>query len=237
MENPELKKVDEEARQFIIRAHQIGMSVILINKLLKESDYDCNVIIIHDTLYNANIVPNPSNCSASSLTWRRFLTNILEKFESPTLEQFQIIALQDAINYYNIDKETFIGYYNEYIEFQNYFLKEIEISLNVPWILRAFFYFGFSFTGLAKKLNTKNINISTTKLYVFYREITEDLNLNDEEFKLRSVYSPPEDIKAFWKSSYRIGKSLEAIVEWTEIFTGEGFPEKSQVLEFLKGSG
>lgn len=225
MEYPEKKKVDQKARQFIIGGYYIGMSVILINKFLQESDYDCNVIIIHDTLYAANVIPNNFNCSSSSLTWRRFLTNILEKVEFKTLKQFEIVALQDAIDYYNIDKDTFSGYYNDYIEFQKYFLQEIENPLNVKWILRAFLYFGFTFTGIAKKLNTKNIDTTPTKMYNFYKEITQGLVLTGEEFKLRPVYIPTENTKAFWQYSYRIGKSLDTIVEWTEIFGGVGVSE------------
>ncbi len=222
-----MKEVDQKAKQFIVGAYQIGMSGILINKFLRESNYECNVIIIHDTLYNVNICPNQYNCSPDSLTWRRFLTNILETFELATLEQFQIVALQDAIDYYNIDIDTFTRYWNDYSEFQNYFLQEIGNPLNIQWILRAFLYFGFTFTGLAKKLNTKNINTSATKMYNLYREKTQGYHFNAEEFKLRPVYLPTEDTKAFWQYSYRIGKNLKTIVEWTEIFTGVGVSEDS----------
>lgn len=78
--------------------------------------------IIHETLWNVNIYPNNSNCSSDSFIWQRFLTNIFETYYPSTLEQFQAIAFQDVINYYNIDNNTLKRHWDGLIEFQNQFL-------------------------------------------------------------------------------------------------------------------
>ncbi len=228
MEYPELKEIDHAAKQFIEGAYQMGMSGILINKFLRESNYACNMITIHETLWSVNIFPDNYNCSSASLIWRRFLTNILETFNLSTLEQFQIVALQDAIDYYNIDNDIFTRYWNDFTEFQNQFLQEIENPPNVQWIMRGLLYFGFTFTGLAKKLNTKNIAISTNDMYNIYRQVTQTYNFSAEEFKLRPKYHATEDLKTFWKLSYRIGKDFDTISEWTEIFGGLGISEENK---------
>lgn len=126
MEQQELKIITDDARDFIVFAYRLGMSVILIHNILLELNYNSTITTIHEILWSFNIFPGNFNCSYDSLIWRRYLTYTLEKFEVSTLEQFEQLALQEAIDYYNIDKTTFTKYWNDY----NQFTQEIKSPLD-----------------------------------------------------------------------------------------------------------
>lgn len=225
MEHLGPKTIDDAAKQYIEYAYQNGISVILILKFLEECNYDCTMTIIHKTLWNVNIYPNNSNCSSDSLVWRRFLTNIFETYHPSTLEQFQTIALQDAINYYNIDNDTLKRHWDGLIEFQNQFLQEIENPPNAQWTIRGLIYFGFTFGSLANKLRSKNILIDTEELHNIYNTEIEGHNFSIGEFKLRPKWLVTSDIKKFWKSCDRIGQDYHTINKWSEIFIGMSVSE------------
>lgn len=226
MEYQLAKKIDDTAKRFIISAYQHGVSVILINRFLRESSYnDCNVIIIHKTLWGVDILPNNYNCSSGSLVWRRYLTNILETSEVSTFEQFEQIALQDAIDYYNIDYITFTGYWNDFTQFQNQFTMEIKMPVDIEWIMRALLYFGYTFTRLSEKLRKKQIPFTPMDLCNIYNAEAQSHNFSSEELKLRPISHASLAIRKFWKLSYRIGKDIDTILKWTEIFTGTNATE------------
>lgn len=91
MENKELKEFNYKTRRFIASAYKVGISVILIYRFSKESDYDCTITKIHKVLWRFNIFPDNYNCSFDSLIWRRYLINMLEIHESSSLHKFEIL--------------------------------------------------------------------------------------------------------------------------------------------------
>lgn len=216
MEHQELKKIDQEAQYFIASAYQLGMSVILIDRFLRESNYDCTMSKIHRTLWAFNIFPNNYNCSFDSLIWRRYLTNVLEKFEVSTLEQFEQLALEEAVDYFNIDKTTFTQYWNDF----NEFTREIKFPLDPDWIICALHYFGFTINILSTKLRKRDIISTPSGLYDIYMSKARNHIFSSEELKLRPKTHASNDLREFWRFSYKIGKDVDTIVEWTEVFTG-----------------
>lgn len=213
-------EIDDDAKNFISSAYQLGISVILIHKFLLESNYNSTITTIHETLWSLNISPNNYNCSYDSLMWRRYLTHILEIHEISTLEQFEKHALQETINYFNIDKTIFTKFWNDYDEF----MQEIKSPLDPNWIFRAFHYFGFTFRGLLNKVIKKDIVSTEDEIYQIYLSkiethtfTNEDLTLCPKTLKLDKM---SEDIRKFWIVSDRIGNDSNTILEWTEVFTG-----------------
>ncbi len=216
MEYQELKEIDHEAQHFIASAYQLGMSVLLIDRFLRESNYDCTMSKIHQTLWARNVFPDNYNCSSDSLIWRRYLTNILEKFEVSTLEQFEQLALEEAIDYYDIDNDTFTQYWNDF----NEFTREIKFPLDPDWIVRAIHYFGFTINNLSKKLRKRNIISTPSGLYDIYISKAQNHIFSSGELKLRPKTHASNDLREFWRFSHKVGKDIDTIVEWTEVFTG-----------------
>lgn len=216
------KNVDDAARQFIKTAYKIGVSVLLINRFLNESNYRCNTTQIHHILQNINIQPDGYNCSPDTLIWRRYLTNILETFDLSTFEEFEAVALREAEDYYNIDKFTFTRYWYDFMEFHNQFMCEKENPPNIKWIRDALLYFGFNFTSLSQKIRTKDIPTDSKALYDRYMAEIQGTYFSSEEFKLRPKFYPNEEIRDFWSACYGIGKNFITIAKWTEIFFGLG---------------
>lgn len=217
MENQELKKIDLEAKSFMADAYSLGISVILICRFLRELNYDCTITEIHTTLWNFNIFPDNQNCSFDSLTWRRYLISVLGKFEVSTLEQFEELALEEAKDYYNIDDATFTKYWNDF----NEFTQEIKLPLDPNWVFHAFHYFGFTVTGLSNMLsNKKGIIATPTEIYAIYQSKVRRHTYSNEENRLRPKTVASNNIREFWKICHKIGKDIDTIKEWTEIFTG-----------------
>lgn len=216
------KNIDDAARRFIKSAYKIGVSVLLINKFLEESDYKCNTTQIHYILWNINIQPNGYNCSPETLIWRRYLTNIIETFDLETFEEFEAVALREAEDYYNIDRFTFIRYWYDFIEHHNRFMEEQENPPNIKWIRDALLYFGFNFTSLSQKIRAKDIPTDSKALYDRYMAEIQGTYFSSEEFQLRPKFRANEEIRDFWSACYGIGKDFITIIKWTEIFTGLG---------------
>ena len=211
-----MKTMDEVAKNFIVLAYQHGMSVILIDRFLRETNYDSSVVIIHETLWSSNIYPDDYNCSFESLIWRRYLTNIFDSLGEATLEECKHIALQEAKYYFDIGDKNFTKYWHDYTDFT----KQITFPLDPDQIIHAVHYFGFTFTRLSSRLNKNNIACTPSDLSNIYRVKFEESNFTKEESKLRpkSVASPA--LKDFWRYSHEIGKSVPTILGWTEVFAG-----------------
>ena len=220
MEHPELKEIDDDAKNFITSAYRIGISVILIQKFLVESNYKSTISTIHETLWSFNIIPDNYNCSYDSLIWRRYLTYILEIHEVSTLEQFEQHALQETIDYFNIDKTIFTKYWNDY----NEFIQEIKSPLDSNWIFRAAHYFGFTFRGLSNKVIKKGIMSTPDEIYQIYLSKTKTHTFTNEDLtlcpKILALGILGDDLRKFWRFSHIIGNDSNTILEWTEVFTG-----------------
>lgn len=221
MERQLRKKIDTTAKHFIVNAYEVGVSVLLIDRFLRESDWDCTILAIHDTLWDYNIQPTDYNCSSSSLIWRRYLTNILETSGMSSYEQFEEVAYQEAKDYYNINQTIFMEYWYDF----NQFIGELKSPLDPAWIIRALHYFGFTFPRLAKKLRKENIHIMASGLYDIYKLNIGSHTLTNDEFKLSPKWKPSLAIYEFWRLSHQIGKDLDTIIQWTEIFTGTNVTE------------
>lgn len=217
MENPNSwKKIDEDAEKFMVLAYQHGISVILINRFLREANYNSNIIIIHETLWNSNIHPNEYNCSYESLTWRRYLTNIFDSSGESTLEQMKQLALQEVKYYFDIGDTIFTKYWHDYTDF----IKKITFPLDVDQIIHAIHYFGFTFTRLASRLNKKNIACTPSDLSNIYNVKLQTSIFNAEELTLRPNIVASPALKDLWRYSHRIGKNVNTILGWTEVFAG-----------------
>ena len=226
MERQELKEIDDDAKNFITSAYRIGISVILIQKFLVESNYKSTISTIHETLWSFNIIPDNYNCSYDSLIWRRYLTYILEIHEVSTLEQFEQHALQETIDYFNIDKTIFTKYWNDY----NEFMQELKSPLDPNWIFRAVHYFGFTFRGLSNKAIRKNIMLTPDEIYQIYLSKTETHTFINKDLtpcpKTLALGRVSDDLRKFWRFSHKIGNDSNTILEWTEVFTGTSTSSK-----------
>ena len=229
MEHQELKGINDDAKNFITSAYQLGISVILIHKFLLEWNYHSTISTIHETLWSFDINPDNYNCSYDSLIWRRYLNHILEIHEVSAFEQFEQHALQETIDYFNIDKTIFTKYWNDY----NEFIKEIKSPLDPNWIFRAFHYFGFTFRGLSNIVIKKGIMSTPDEIYQIYLSKTATHTFTNEDLtlcpKTVTKLKDDDDLRKFWRSSYKMGIDSNTILEWTEVFTGTS--TSSQELE------
>lgn len=216
MERQLRKNMNDTAKYFIVSAYRVGVSTLLIDRFLRESDWDCTMYAVHDTLWENDIQPTDFNCSSDSLTWRRYLTNILETSGVSTYEQYEEVALQEAKDYYNINNMTFIEYWYDFKQFT----RELKFPLDPAWIMRALLYFGYTFTRLSMKLRKENIPVTPTDLYNIYNVHAGRHDLSIEELRLIPKFQPSLAVKHFWRSSHQIGKDIDTIIQWTEIFTG-----------------
>lgn len=221
MEHQQRKEISTTARNFIRSAYRHGVSVLLIDRYLRESNWNCTTDIIHNILLDFGIDAIDYTCSLESLVWRRYLTNILETSGVSTYEQFEEVALQEAKDYYSVDQNIFAKYWNDFNQFTN----ELKLPLDPAWITRAIHYFGFTFSRLLKKLRKENISITPTELNNMYRAYTGGYHFSFEELGLNPKSEASLDLKDFWILSYKIGKEVDTIVEWTEIFTGTDVTE------------
>ena len=199
-------------------AYRLGMSVILIHKSLEELNYDSTITKIHEALWSFNVYPDNFNCSKDSLIWRRYLIYMIEKFNVSTLEEFEELALQEAMDYYNIDKTTFTKYWNDY----NEFTQEMTSPLDPDWVFRACHYFGFTIKGLSIKVIKNNIIFTPNEIYDLYTSKAETHTFTNEDLTLipNPLKERDADLKEFWRLSHVIGKDVYTIVKWTEVFTG-----------------
>lgn len=225
------KKIDDKAKRFIISAYKVGISVELINRFVQEFNYACTISIVQQTLTTANIIPPYHNCSRASLTWRRYLTHILEKFNPPTLEKFKEIALDEGKKYYDIDEETFIEYWNKFSKFQTEIIQGDSQSnkvnpANYQWMMQAFLYFGYNLKSLSNRLTANKNFITPNALYGLYIEELQRRSYTAEELILYPKPSYTTKVKEFWRSSHRIGGEFHTIIEWTAIFTGRSVTEQ-----------
>lgn len=225
------KEIDDKAKRFIISAYKVGISVELINRFVQEFNYACTISIVQQTLTTVNIILQYHNCSHASLTWRRYLTHILETFNHPTLEQFKEIALDEAKKYYGIDEETFIKYWHEFSKFQTKIIQGDSQNnkinpANYDWMMEAFLYFGYNLTSLSKNLTANKNVITSNAFYGLYREELKRRSYTAEELILYPKPSYTTEVKEFWKSSHRIGGEFHTIIEWTAIFTGRSVTEQ-----------
>lgn len=220
MEHEQGRELDEDAEGFIIIAYRLGISVILIHNFLLESKYNSTITKIHETLWGVNIIPDNHNCSYDSLIWRRYLAYNLESHNVSTLEQFEHLALQETIDYFNIDKTIFTQYWNDY----NKFMQEIKSPLDPDWIFHGFHYFGFTFRSFANLLFKKGVLTTSDEIYQIYLSKTENYDYTSKDLtlcpKIYSVGKGDDDLRMFWKFSYKIGHDLNTIIEWTEVLTG-----------------
>lgn len=222
MENQERKSIDDIAKRFIISAYKLGISTLLIDRFLRESNYNCTMIHVHDTLWSCDIIPDNYNCSSESLTWRRFLTSILDDPEVDTLRKFESVALQEAVHYYNIDETIFTNYWHEF----NDWTRQMQYPLDTDWIMHGAQYFGFTFIRLSDKLFRNNIEVSPTALWNQYNDkLHSSVPNSSEDIKLRPKTRAWPALREFWILSHRIGKENSTILDWTEIFTGTGIAE------------
>lgn len=226
MERQQRKKIDATAKDFIVWAYRIGISVLLIDKFLRESDWDCTVAAVYDALWDKDIRINDYNCSSDSLIWRRYLTNILETSGVLTYEQFEEIALDEARNYYDVNLIMLMEYWYDF----NKFTAELKSPPDPAWIKKALHYFGFNFTWLVNKLNKENISITLTELCNIYDAHIQGGIFDIDERKLQPTLEPTLAIKHFWRSSHQIGIEVDKFIEWTEIFTGTS--AKEEIINF-----
>lgn len=224
MEHQELKMIDVDAKNFIISAYRIGISVILIQKFLQDLNYNSTITIIHETLWSFDIYPDNFNCSSDSLIWRRYLTYILQICEVSTFEQFERLALQETIDYFNIDKTTFTKFWNDYDKF----IQEIKSPLDADWIFRAFHYFGFTFRSLSNKVIKMGIMSTPDEIYQIYHLKSQTHLFTNEDLTLcPEIYNKSHyDLRKFWRFSDKIGNDVHTILECTEVFTGVSVSQK-----------
>lgn len=221
MDNQERKDIEVTARCFIISAYRHGVSVLLIDRFLRESNWNSTIPEIHARLREAHIYNYDYNCSFNSLVWRRYLTNILETSEVSTYEQFEEVALQEAKDYYGINQSTFFKYWNDFSQFT----RELKHPLDPAWLIQGFHYFGFTFTRLLNKIRKENISITPTELQNTYNRAIGSYHFSFDELTLKPKSEASLDLKDFWILSYKIGKEVNTIAEWTEIFTGTNTTE------------
>lgn len=225
------KEIDVQAKEFIRIAYKIGISVKLINRFVRECNYACTITIVQEVLGSKKTPPNNYNCSRASLIWKRYLTHILETFNHPTLERFKEIALDEAKEYYDIDENTFIQYWQEFSEFQTQIVRGETPSnhfnpLNTEWMMRAFLYFGYNLVSLTNNLKANNNHVNPSSLYELYKAKIRAGGYSSEQLILCPKYAFNADIKKFWKRSRGIGKEFHTIIEWTVIFTGRCYKEQ-----------
>lgn len=179
MEHRRLKKqIGDDAINFIMSVYRLGTSVILIHKFLEESNYDSTITKIHEALWSFNVYPDNFNCSKDSLIWRRYLLYMIEKLNISTLKELEEHALQEVMDYYNIDEATFTKYWNDY----NEFTQEMNFPLDPDWIFRAYHYFGFTIKGFSIKVIKKNIIFISNEIYDLYTSKAENHTFINEDF-------------------------------------------------------
>lgn len=221
MENQEHKKIDNIAKQFIISAYKLGISQLLIDRFLRESNYDCTMTDIHEILWSCDIFPNSYNCSYNSDVWRRYLTNILKNPEIRFLRNLKKVALQEAIDYYDINENIISNYWSQF----NYWKKRVQSPPNHDWVIYGIHHFGFTFPRLSEKLSQINIEVSPSVLYNIYNANIHSYIPAGVDTQLRPKIRSYPALREFWVLSHKIGKDIGTILEWTEIFTGTGVDE------------
>lgn len=225
------KEIDTPAKDFIQSAHNIGVSVKLINRFLQESNYSCTITIVQEELKVMNIISNNNNCSRGTGIGRRYLTHILDKFKCSTLERFPEIALDEATTFYDFDDDAFVKYWYEFSEFQNQLIKNEEgyniyNPANDEWVMRALTYFGYTLISLSNYLIQNNNYLKPALVHHLYREA---LKRTDRNYVYPGSLHPSSYANAkvinFWKVSRRIGREFHTIIEWTKIFLGQDCKE------------
>lgn len=221
IENQEHKKIDDTAEQFIISAYKLGISQLLIHRFLRESNYNCLMTDIYETLWKCDIFPDSYNCSSNSDVWRRYLTNILKDPEIKGIRHFKMIALQEAIDYYDINKNTLHNYWSQF----NYWKKRAQSPPNHDWIIYGMHHFGFTFPRLSEILSKIDIEVSPSMLNNIYNANIHNYIPTGVDTQLRPKVMSYPSLREFWVLSHKIGKDIGTILEWTEIFTGTGVDE------------
>lgn len=226
------KKIDIKAKEFIKSAYNVGISVKLINRFLRESNYACTRKIVQDELKAVNIAPKNYNCSRYSSTGKRYLTHILDTFKCNTLERFAEIALNEAKTFYDFNENTFGNYWHEFCKFQNQLIihdrggRNIYKPANNDWVMHAFTFFGYTLVPLSNYLTLNNNSITPNTLIDLYQK---ELKRTDRNYIYPGALYPKIQattiVKNFWKCCRQIGKEFDTIVEWTVIFLGQNFTE------------
>lgn len=227
------KEIDDEAKDFIKNAYDIGVSVKLISRFLQESNYTCSITIVQEELKAINISPSDHNCSRDTGIGRRYLTYILDTFNCSTFERFAEIALDEAKTFYDFDDDAFVKYWHEFSEFQNQLIENEEghniyNPANDEWVMRALTYFGYTLIPLSNYLIQNNNYLKPALVHHLYRE---QLKRTDRNYVHPGSLHPSSyvttKVKNFWKSSRRIGREFHTIIEWTKIFLGQDCKEET----------
>lgn len=95
---------DVKINRFIIASSKFGFSIPLIQKILIERDNNISLEKIRSVLLENKINDTGFNCSQQSQTWKRYLSYIVGKFDSPSLQDFKDKALEEATRFYGINE-------------------------------------------------------------------------------------------------------------------------------------
>lgn len=228
------KPIDHDAKMFILSAHEVGISVKLMNKFLQESNYASTITIVQDELKAVSLSWNKSNCSRASGMGRRYLTYIADKFQCNTLEQLAEIALNEVTTFYDFDNDAFVNYWHEFCAFKNQLVVQNENGKNIynpannDWVMHALTYFGYTFIPLSNYLSENNNRITPKDIIKIYKD---ELKRSNRKYFYPGALHPNQTsiliVKDFWKCSRHIGKEFHTIIEWTIIFLGRNFTEES----------
>lgn len=228
------KMIDHDAKMFIKSAYNNGISVKLIDRFLKESNYASSTTIVEDELKAIDIFPNNYNCSRNSGIGKRYLTYIIDKFKCNTLEDVAEIAFNEVVTFYDFDNNSFANYWHEFCDFRNQLITRNErgqISYkpeNNDWVMYAFTHFGYTLVPLSEYLSKRNNRITPLLLIGIHRD---ELQRSDRNYIYPGALYPSDTITAevtnFWKCCRQIGKEFHTICEWTVIFLGRNFTEES----------
>lgn len=227
------REINDEAKDFIKSAYNIGVSVKLINRFLQESNYNCSITRVQDELKAIHISPNKHNCSRGTGIGRRYLTHILDTFDCNTFERFAEIALDEAKTFYDFDDDAFVKYWHEFSEFRNQLIPNkygvnLYNSVNDEWVMRGLTYFGFTLETLSNYLTQNKNYLQSTAVHLLYKE---EIKRPDKNYVYPGSLHPSKyatvRVRDFWRSSCLIGKEFHTIIEWTKIFLGQDCKEET----------
>lgn len=216
---------DKKADQFIVAACRFGFSIPLIQKVLKESNYNPSQEEIRMVLSNNGIYDYDMNCSH---IWKRYLSYIAEKFDPPSLDKFKDEGLKEATTFYGINEEIFINYWIDLCDFHSYAPIGYYEYGNFdekygPWFVGAFLDFGYNHDSLIDYLKRNGFNINRNDLDSLFKHALSSTNRDEETVKnIAPKLKHSEAAGNFMTASYELlgDAGIPKIIEMTEIFDG-----------------
>lgn len=225
---------DDTADEFVKAAYKFGLSVQLIQRVLREKGYNTPLDDIRTVLEQKGIHDDGFNCSRQSHIWKRYLSYIAAKFDLASPEEFKNRALEEAIIFFDIDEDTVDKFWLDLCEFHTHapFGSRLHDDFERrfgPWVRSAFLDFGYNTHSLGIYLDKIGFEISRIAIIRLFSVMTTAASIRgrplDRDLVLRLAprTSPyPVATKDFWKAGFNLlgEDGIPQMMELTEIIGG-----------------